>query len=70
MTEAVKWYRKAADQGHARAQYFLGSCYDYGTGVGEDDAEAVKWYRKAAEQGDETAKEMLKWFPQGSGAGE
>ena len=25
--EAVKWYRKAAEQGHAEAQYALGSCY-------------------------------------------
>ena len=28
--EAVKWYRKAADQGHALAQYFLGYKYQYG----------------------------------------
>lgn len=25
--EAVKWYRKAAEQGNAKAQYNLGSCY-------------------------------------------
>ena len=24
--EAIKWYRKAADQGHANAQYNLGLC--------------------------------------------
>ena len=24
--EAVNWYRKAAEQGHASAQYSLGSC--------------------------------------------
>ena len=50
--EAVKWYRKAADQGIAEAQYaVLASIYDHGKGVPQDYAEAVKWYRKAAEQG-------------------
>ncbi len=49
--EAVKWYRKAAEQGYAKAQYNLGSMYDMGLGVPQDYEEAVKWYRKAAEQG-------------------
>ena len=49
--EAVKWYRKAAEQGYAKAQYNLGVMYGKGEGVAEDDREAVKWYRKAAEQG-------------------
>ena len=49
--EAVKCYRKAAEQGIADAQYNLGICYYNGVGVGKDDYEAVKWFRKAAEQG-------------------
>lgn len=48
--EAVKWYRKAADQNLAAAQYNLATCYDDGQGVDQDRIEAVKWYRKAAEQ--------------------
>lgn len=48
---AVKWYRKAADQGHAESQYKLGECYQYGWGLEKDEVEAMKWYRKAAEQG-------------------
>jgi len=48
---AVEWFRKAADQGHALAQYNLGSMYLSGQGVPQDYAEAVKWYRKAADQG-------------------
>jgi TPR repeat protein len=47
----VRWYRKAADQGNAAAQYNLGFHYDNGQGVEEDQAEAVRWYLKAAEQG-------------------
>jgi TPR repeat protein len=40
--EAVKWYRKAAEQNYAAAQYNLGLSYYSGTGVTKDDAEAVK----------------------------
>jgi TPR repeat protein len=49
--EAVHWFRRAADQGFAVAQYNLGILYANGDGVLKDDTEAVKWYRKAAEQG-------------------
>ena len=58
--EAVKWFRKAAEQGHAGAQFNLGYCYMNGIGVAKDGAEAVKWYRKAARQGDEDAQKALK----------
>ena len=49
--EAGKWFRKAAEQGHAGAQFLLAGYYNVGEGVPEDDREAVKWYRLAAEQG-------------------
>ncbi|MCX6926327.1 MAG: tetratricopeptide repeat protein, partial [Verrucomicrobia bacterium] len=51
-----KWYRKAADQGNAIAQFNLGGCYYGGEGVPKDYIEAVKWYRKAADQGDADAQ--------------
>ena len=57
--EAVRWYRLAAEQGDASAQYSLGVMYDFGRGVLEDDAEAVRWYRLAAEQGDADAQNRL-----------
>jgi len=41
------WYRKAAEQGMASAQYFLGGCYRDGKGVGTNIVEAVTWFRKA-----------------------
>jgi TPR repeat protein len=47
--EALKWYRLAAEQGHANAQYNLGFMYANGKGVLEDFAEALKWYRLSAE---------------------
>ncbi|WP_419591592.1 tetratricopeptide repeat protein, partial [Thiolapillus sp.] len=51
LKEAVKWYRRAAEQGYALAQYNLGLMYANGRGVRQDFKEAVKWYQKAAEQG-------------------
>jgi len=50
-SEAVTWYRKAAEQGHPGAQNNLGVMYVNGRGVTKNDSEAVKWFRKAAEQG-------------------
>ena len=57
--EAVKWYRKAAEQGYAKAQNRLGVAYAKGKGVTQDYYEAVKWYRKAALQGNTNAKYNL-----------
>jgi len=57
--EAVKWYRLAAEQGHAKGQYNLALMYDNGEGVPQDYAEAVKWYRLAAEQGVASAQTNL-----------
>src|SRR5438093_1807535 len=48
--EAVKWFREAAKQNLAKAQFLLGLSYDQGDGIAKDSEEAVKWYRKAAEQ--------------------
>ena len=49
--EALRWYRKAGDQGYAAAQYNLGQAYNLGNGVEKDTAEAARWWQKAAEQG-------------------
>jgi TPR repeat protein len=50
-SDAAYWYRMAADQGHAPAQFRLGELYENGEGLPKDAAEAFRWYRKAAEQG-------------------
>jgi TPR repeat protein len=49
--EAVRWYRLAAKQGNAGAQYNLGIMYGKGEGVLEDDVRAYAWYNIAAAQG-------------------
>ncbi|MBQ6615768.1 MAG: SEL1-like repeat protein [Thermoguttaceae bacterium] len=50
-SEAVKLFRKSAEQGDAEAQYELGLRYRDGKGVAQDYKEAAKWFHKAAEQG-------------------
>ena len=57
--EAARWYKMAAEQGHARAQNNLGYCYEHGEGVMQNYYEAVKWYTKAAEKGNPYAQYSL-----------
>ncbi len=56
---AVKWFRKAAEQGEVLAQSILGNKYEIGHGVTQDFVEAAKWYGRAAEQGDKFAQTRL-----------
>src|SRR5262245_11558590 len=52
-TEAANWSRKAAEQGHANAQHYLGLLYKTGGhgDVPKNYAEAMAWFQKAADQG-------------------
>ena len=49
--KAVFWWRKAAEQGHADAQHYLGFRYQVGDGLIQDFIEAVGLYRMAANKG-------------------
>ena len=49
--EAVKWFRRSAEQGNPAAQHDLGLCYADAIGVARDQEQALKWFRLAAEQG-------------------
>jgi hypothetical protein len=57
--EAMRWYRRAADQGDPDGQVAVGSLYQFGRGVPLDYAEAMGWYRKAADQGDRNAQNLI-----------
>jgi TPR repeat protein len=54
--EAAKWYRKAAEQNYAPAQFNLGRCYAKGEGVKQDYVEACAWYDLAAKTLESAAK--------------
>jgi hypothetical protein len=45
--EAFKWYKKAAEQGLAAAQYNLAFCYNKGKGTEKNLTKALKWAKKA-----------------------
>lgn len=57
--EGVKWMRKAAEQGLARAQRGLGRMYYNGQAVPKDLVESARWVRKAADQGEAEAQWIL-----------
>lgn len=48
-TNAVTWYRKAADQGHVPAQLSLAGCLMSGRGAAKDAPGAAKLLRQAAD---------------------
>ena len=57
--QAVKWYTKAAEQGHAPAQHSLGLMFGNGIGLPQNKKQAVEWYTLAAEQGHAGAQSLL-----------
>jgi hypothetical protein len=48
---AVKWYRKSAEQGNAKAQSNLGVMYEKGWGVPKDYVLAYMWFNLSATNG-------------------
>jgi hypothetical protein len=47
-TNAVSWYRRAAEQGEPEAMLSLASCYATGRGVVKNPQESTRWLRQAA----------------------
>ena len=56
---AAAWYRQAADQGHAEAQFRLGLLYRNGRGVPQVRIVAAMWLRRASDQGHAEAASQL-----------
>ena len=57
--EAVKWFRKAAEQGEADAQSNLGRMYARGDGVSRDRVTGYMWCSLAEAQGHKKAARDL-----------
>ena len=60
--EALKWYRKSAEQGVALAQLGLGIMYAGGKGVTKDYVAAHMWFSLAAELGNEDSIVLMVFF--------
>lgn len=58
-SEAVYWYRKAAEKGHVEAIFSLASCYNYGKGTAHDYKKAKVLFEKAAALGHMEAQYYL-----------
>lgn len=51
ITEAIRWYKKAAKQGHQEASFNLGVIFSGNKIVPQNNAKALRWLMKSAEQG-------------------
>jgi len=57
--KAMREWRPLAEQGDARAQFYVGLLYENGDGVPTDYEKAREWYEKSAAQGDANAQFYL-----------
>ncbi|MDQ3649780.1 MAG: hypothetical protein M3458_05765 [Acidobacteriota bacterium] len=57
--EAVKWYTRAAERGHAQSQYDLGFMLALGEGTGKDVAKGLWWMEQAVANGYDYAARLL-----------
>jgi TPR repeat protein len=60
--ESVKWYRKSAEQNHAKSQLNLGFIYYNGKGVTRDYVLTYTWWDIAALNGASGAKANLNYI--------
>ncbi len=71
--KAIRWFKKAAKQDHAKALYAIGGCYEHEIGVKHDLEYAKSMYKQSAELGLARAqydyavsiysiKESVKWL--------
>jgi TPR repeat protein/transglutaminase-like putative cysteine protease len=56
---ALASLKPLADNGHPRAESYMGYMYENGLGVRMDHSESARWYRLAAEQGDTYSQTRL-----------
>ncbi|HHF4028427.1 TPA: tetratricopeptide repeat protein, partial [Haemophilus influenzae] len=55
--EAVKWFKKAAENGSADGQFKLGLVYLIGQGIQKDRTLAKEWLGKACDNGNQNGCE-------------
>lgn len=66
--EAARWFRLAADSGHAEAQRNLAFAHLHGRGIPKNEVEGIRRLRIAAEWGDTPARRQLGYhYATGSG---
>ncbi|MBT3044693.1 MAG: sel1 repeat family protein [Candidatus Thiodiazotropha sp. (ex Codakia orbicularis)] len=58
-TEAIRWYKKASDNGLALAAIQLGNTYNFGYFTEKNEKQTFHWYLTAAKLGDPMAQEWV-----------
>jgi uncharacterized protein len=48
LKQAFSMWKAAAEQGHLSARFYLGTCYDFGSGTRRNPKRAMFWYHQAA----------------------
>jgi TPR repeat protein len=66
--KALEWYLKAAEQGHAEAQFGVGCLFYNGEGIAKDKQRSKAWFEKASAQEHGPAFQVIeterkKFFP-------
>ena len=59
LTQAIRWYKKAANQNDPEGLYRLADCYLYGKGVTKNHPEGVRLLKKAADLNYPSAEYLL-----------
>ncbi len=68
LSKAARWFRRAAESGHAASQYRLATLYELGHGVPQSYPDALAWYERAALGGHVKAMHNLAVLTIGAGA--
>ena len=55
--EAIKWWRRSAENGNSKAQVSLGAMYYDGKGVEKDMVQALMWNNLSVENGSDDGKQ-------------
>ena len=58
-SEALHWFRKAAERYDSYAEYNMGQMFENGWGVEKDMEEGIRWFRRSAARGHEWAAKRL-----------
>jgi TPR repeat protein len=58
---AAYWFEKAADLGHAGAEWYMSLLHHNGQGLAKDHRRSLEWCGKAAEHGNANAQFHLGW---------
>jgi len=58
-SRVLRWWKRAAEQGHTEAQFMSGTFHQLGLGTPFSEAEALKWLKLAASKGHQGAHRWL-----------